>query len=82
MVAALAGQVAAVKELRHHGASYDKKDKGGSTAVHWAVDSGNLELVDWMLDDGADIGIKDDNGWTPLMRVGQCLRYSRFHQNT
>jgi ankyrin repeat protein len=73
MAAALASQVSSVKELRHYGASYDARDKGGSTAMHWAVDSGNLELVDWMLDDGADIGVKDDNGWTPLMRVGQLV---------
>ena len=73
MVAALAGQVAACKELRHHGASYSTADKGGSTPIHWAVDSGNLELVDWMLDDGADLSVKDNNGWTPLLRVGQLI---------
>ena len=43
---------------------------GGSTALHWAMDGKNHELIDWMLDDGADVQATDHNGWTPLLRVG------------
>lgn len=70
MLASYAGQTQSVKELRHYGAKYDMHDRGGSTALHWAMDGANLELIDWMLDDGADLHAKDYNGWTPLLRVG------------
>jgi ankyrin repeat protein len=69
MLAAYAGQLGAVKELRHYGAKYELQDKGGSSALHWAMDGANLELIEWMLDDGADIMCKDYNHWTPLLRV-------------
>ena len=44
---------------------------GGSTALHWAMDGKNHEMIDWMMDDGADIHATDHNGWTPLLRVGR-----------
>ena len=71
MLAAYAGQVGSIKELRHFGAKYELQDKGGSTALHWAMDGGNQELIDWMVEDGADLGCVDFNGWTPLLRIGK-----------
>ena len=71
MLAAYAGKLQAVKELRYHKARYDMRDKGGSTPMHWAMDGGNTELIEWMLDDGAEINAQDYNGWTPLLRVGK-----------
>ena len=71
MLASYTGKLSSVKELRHHGATFDKQDKGGSTALHWAMDSGNVELIDWMLDNGGNIEATDYNGWTPLLRVGE-----------
>jgi ankyrin repeat protein len=73
MLAAFAGKIEPCKELRYHGAQYNIRDKGGSTALHWALDSRNLELIEWMLDDGADISVTDFNDWTPLLRVGMSL---------
>ena len=49
---------------------YDMHDKGGSTPLHWAMDGGNLDLIKWMLKDGADVAATDINGWTPLLRTG------------
>ena len=72
-MASFAGKLACVKELRHFGADYDKKDRGGSTSFHWAMDSKNTEMIDWMIDDGANMEVMDLNGWTPLLRVGQYL---------
>ena len=71
MLSAFAGRLNTVKELRHFGASYEKQDRGGSTAFHWAMDSKNLEVIDWMIDDGANLESTDFNGWTPLLRVGK-----------
>ncbi len=72
MLAAYAGQRDMVKTLiKFHDARLDLQDRGGSTALHWAIDGGNLELIDWMLDNKANIKATDYNGWTPLLRVGE-----------
>lgn len=74
MLACFAGQLDAVQILRENGALYDIRDRGGSTAMHWACDSGNSRLIDWMIKDGCDVNAKDRTaGWTPLLRVGECL---------
>ena len=46
---------------------------GGSTAIHWAMDGKNTELIAWMIDDGANLEALDFNGWTPLLRVGKWM---------
>ncbi|CAD5125524.1 DgyrCDS13731 [Dimorphilus gyrociliatus] len=70
MLAAFAGKLISVKELKHHGARFDLKDKGGSTALHWAVDGGNVEIIEFMVKQGGDVNWKDDqNNWTPLLRL-------------
>lgn len=43
------------------------RDIYGKTAMHCAVESGNLESVDLLLQHGADVDYANDNGETPLM---------------
>lgn len=70
MIAAFHGKLSMVKELRQSGATYDLRDKSGLSAVHYAVDGGHLETLEWMLYDGADVNTKDHiTGWTPLLRA-------------
>jgi ankyrin repeat protein len=69
MLASFAGKLDAVKELCYHGADKQMADKGGSTALHWAMDSGQSDLAEWLLENGADINATDVNGWTPLLRI-------------
>lgn len=69
MLSAFAGKTNICKELRAHGANYKVQDRGGSTALHWAMHSENAELIQYMIDDGADIHQTDCNGWTPLLRL-------------
>lgn len=45
MLAAFAGKLNIIKELRNNGASYDLKDRAGCTVLHYAVDGGNLDSV-------------------------------------
>lgn len=45
MLAAFAGKLNIIKELRNNGASYDLKDRAGCTVLHYAVDGGNLDCV-------------------------------------
>lgn len=69
MLTCFAGQIETAKLLREHGARYDDFDNGGSTAMHWGVDGGNANLIDWMIADGANSNICDKHsGWTPLLR--------------
>jgi len=70
MLAASLGKMASVRELRRLGASYEPRDKNGSTALHWACISKSPELVDWMLEDGADVSVTNSLGRTPLMLLG------------
>ena len=38
----------------------------GSTPLHWASHEGHVEVVDYLLDHGADIKAKNTSGETPL----------------
>lgn len=74
MLACFSGHLEVVKLLRSHGAEYTAKDKGGSCPIHWAVDGGDLELIEWIINDGADVNMKDYHSqWTPLLRAGISL---------
>ncbi|XP_038070828.1 fibronectin type 3 and ankyrin repeat domains 1 protein-like [Patiria miniata] len=69
MLACFAGHLPVVKLLRSYNASYETRDKGGSTAMHWAVDGGNVALIQSMIADGASVNQKGwGSGWTPLLR--------------
>ncbi|KAI3447123.1 hypothetical protein Pfo_003788 [Paulownia fortunei] len=41
-----------------------KEINNGGTALHVAVCEGNIEIVKFLLDQGANIDIGDENGWT------------------
>ncbi|KAF8820775.1 acyl-coa-binding protein [Cardiosporidium cionae] len=43
-----------------------KKDKNGLTALHYAADRGFLEMVIFLLENGAGINEQDENSETPL----------------
>lgn len=56
----LTGHIEVAKLLRRYNASWDLVDKTGSTALHWAVDGANLDMIRWMLQDGCRVDIKDE----------------------
>lgn len=55
MLACYAGHLDVVKYLRRHGASWDARDLGGCTALHWAADGGHCPVIDWMIKDGCEV---------------------------
>ena len=70
MLAAFGGKVNIIKELRNNGATYEKVDKSGCTVLHYAVDGGNLDSIQWFLMDGVEVNARDTaSGWTPLLRA-------------
>ena len=57
MLACYAGHLDVVKYLRRHGASWDTRDLGGCTALHWAADGGHCSVIEWMIKDGCEVQI-------------------------
>lgn len=69
MLAAFYGKLNLVKTLRQYEADYNKKDNTGMTPLHYAIDGGNCDTIEYMVTDGANINAQDStNGWTPLLR--------------
>ena len=44
----------------------DSQSKAGISALHIAVKTRNLKMVNYLLDHGVDVDIQDKNGYTPL----------------
>jgi len=57
-----------INDLILLGANLDWQDeKYGKTSLHWATQYwGNVEIVRMLIDAGADVNLKDNNGDTPL----------------
>lgn len=56
--------------LLDKGADTSLKDCNGLTCMHYAIDSGNLETVRFVVEHGIDINVADNKGWTGLLRAG------------
>ncbi len=69
MLAAFYGRINIIKELRNNGGSYKIKDKSGGSVLHYAVDGGNLDAIQFLLMDGHEVDPVDKGGWTPLIRL-------------
>uniref|UniRef100_A0A915Q0P6 Acyl-CoA-binding domain-containing protein 6 n=1 Tax=Setaria digitata TaxID=48799 RepID=A0A915Q0P6_9BILA len=54
----------------------EEKDENQLTALHWASDRGKLELVDFLVNAGADVNIQDYSGQTPLHYAVSCSHRS------
>lgn len=46
------------------------------TPLHWAASSGHLDVVTYLLENGAEVDKVDNGGWTALHIAGvrDCLR--------
>jgi hypothetical protein len=66
--AARKGDAAAVKQLLDEGVDVNTKFRYNATAIFYACDAGNIEVVKVLLDKGASLDQKDTfYGFTPLM---------------
>ena len=43
-----------------------KNPAEGATALHGAAYEGNVDCVQYLIDNGADVNLQDDDGWTSL----------------
>uniref|UniRef100_A0A8D8CBZ3 Ankyrin repeat protein RF_0381 n=1 Tax=Culex pipiens TaxID=7175 RepID=A0A8D8CBZ3_CULPI len=58
-----------VQLLLDYGASVHTTDKDGSTALHFAFANGEMELVELLVRNGADLGAFDNRGKRPIERA-------------
>ncbi|KAM3528522.1 hypothetical protein NHJ13051_002343 [Beauveria bassiana] len=61
---------AMVPLLLDHGADVNLRDLDDRTALHWAAEGTYADLVEVLLDRGAEIDCRV-NGWTPLLLAGR-----------
>lgn len=54
-----------LKDIVRLGGDITLANINGSTALHVAVCEGNIEMVEFLLEQGADINKVDEHGWTP-----------------
>lgn len=73
MTASYKGHIELIEILREKESSWDTKDRSGLTALHYAVDNSQLEIVQQAIEEGADLHLKDKFGWSPMMRGGKAL---------
>ena len=58
MEACYYGHLTMVELLKERGASWLSRDKAGLSPLHWAVDGGHIDIVQYILNDGMDVSIK------------------------
>jgi ankyrin repeat protein len=49
-------------------------DGGRATALHYAAKAGFVKTIEVLLDHGADLDFRDDNGLTPLDWVARASK--------
>ena len=54
-----------LKQIVQYGGDVKRPTSTGNTAIHTAVCEENIEMVKFLLEQGADIDIPNDHGWTP-----------------
>ena len=73
--------VGGVQLLLRHKVRINGVDSQGRTALHHAAMQGNLDIIDLLLDAGAEVKARDDHGMTPLLLAaanGRLLAFRRI----
>lgn len=47
----------------------NQRNKGGATSLHIACREGNFDIVQILIENGANVNVVDNEGWSPLMRA-------------
>ncbi|XP_064382308.1 fibronectin type 3 and ankyrin repeat domains protein 1-like [Halichondria panicea] len=72
MEACYFGNTEGAKLIADSGASWTSRDNSGFSALHYAVDGGNLSTINYILSEGVNVDDKNEctlSGWTPLLRT-------------
>ena len=57
-----------VRLLLRRGAAVNPEPQPARSPLHWAASTGNVEVMDLLLEAGAVVDVRDERGSTPLMR--------------
>ena len=60
--------------LRARGADPDVVHGGGCTALGMAASGGDFKAVDYLLEHGAHIKVRDGDGWKPILQAAYVER--------
>lgn len=60
-----------LKDLVRFGGDVTHPSSSGTTALHAATSEANIEIVKFLLDQGADVDKLDNDGWTPRTLADQ-----------
>lgn len=72
MTAAVNNDIEGAKFFSKSGISIiNQRNLGGATALHIASREKNFEIVNILIENGADVNIADNDGWTPIMRAAR-----------
>ncbi|ETN61320.1 hypothetical protein AND_007027 [Anopheles darlingi] len=71
-IAARHGYREVVELLLRHGANVHAKDAGGSSVLHYAVESRSTAIVRLLLQHGAQVGVRNSHGRSPLEVAIEC----------
>ncbi|KAI9454762.1 ankyrin repeat-containing domain protein [Lactarius psammicola] len=53
--------------------SVNTVDADSRTPLHWAASGGHLDVITYLLANGAEVDKIDDSGWTALHIAGRCI---------
>ncbi len=56
----------------------NEKDETGLGLIHWAADRGSSEIVQFLVERGAHVNLRDDDQQTALHYACSCGKYSGF----
>ncbi|KAK3825963.1 MAG: ankyrin repeat protein [Benniella sp.] len=69
--AALEGQLGLVKQMvEQDKKAITAKDEDERQALHWGVSGKKLDVVEYLLQQGAPVNSRDEDDWTPLHIAG------------
>jgi len=60
-----------ISELLNKGANINERDDAGVTPLLYAVGLGRYDLVEFLVENGADPSLPDNSGLTPVEFAGQ-----------
>ncbi len=66
VTAAQKNDLATVQSLIAQGENVNAQNSLGNTALHFAVNNGNADMVKFLLENGADASIANAKGWSPV----------------
>ena len=67
---AMMGDIEGVKQHLAAGTDVNTQNKNGRTALHWATVNVHKDIVELLINEGADVNLKDLAGETPLDWIG------------